>query len=48
MTNLVCQVPETFDVPQELEADLDASLAEADRGDTLSAAELLARLGRIT
>ena len=38
---------ETFDVPADLEADLQASIAEADRGDTITSEELLARLRRI-
>ena len=38
---------ETFDVPADLEAELQASIAEADRGDTITAEELLARLRRI-
>ena len=37
---------ETFDVPAELEADLQASLAEAERGETISSQELFARLRR--
>ena len=38
---------EMFDVPADLEADLQASIAEADRGDTITSEELLARLRRI-
>ena len=38
---------ETFDIPADLEADLQASIDEADRGDTITAEELLARLRRI-
>lgn len=38
---------ETFEVPADLEADLQASLAEAERGDTISSEELFARLRRI-
>ena len=38
---------ETFDVPADLEAELQASIAEADRGDTITSEELLARLRRI-
>ena len=37
---------ESFAVPAELEPELLASLAEADRGETLSADELLNRLRR--
>jgi hypothetical protein len=35
---------ETFEIPSELEAELLESLAQADRGETLSADELLRRL----
>ena len=38
---------EAFDVPAELEADLEASIAEVQRGDTISSDELFARLRRI-
>ena len=38
---------ETFDIPADLEPDLQASIDEADRGDTITAEELLARLRRI-
>jgi hypothetical protein len=38
---------ETFELPSELEAELVASIAEADRGETISAAELFERLRRI-
>ena len=38
---------ETFDVPADLEADLQASLAQAARGETLTSEELFARLRRI-
>ena len=38
---------ETFDVPAELEADLQASIAEAGRGETITSEELFARLRRI-
>ena len=38
---------ETFELPPELEAELAASIAEADRGETISAAELFDRLRRI-
>ena len=37
----------TFELPPELEAELVASIAEADRGEVISAAELLERLRRI-
>jgi len=38
---------ETFEVPPELEAELLESIAQADRGETISADELLKRLRRI-
>lgn len=38
---------ETFEVPAELVSELEASYAEADRGETISAAELFERLRRI-
>jgi diadenosine tetraphosphate (Ap4A) HIT family hydrolase len=38
---------ETFEVPPELEAELSESIAEADRGETISADELLKRLRRV-
>jgi hypothetical protein len=37
---------ETFEVPPELEAELLESIAEADRGETISAEELIERLRR--
>jgi len=46
VTILVREMSETFEVPPELEADLLESMAEADRGDTISADELLQRLRR--
>ena len=36
-----------FEVPPELEADLVDSIAEADRGETISAEEMIERLRRI-
>ena len=39
---------DTFDVPTELEADLMESIAQADRGETISADEVIERLSRIT
>jgi len=39
---------ETFDIPADLEADLQASMAEAERGETIPAEQLFARLRRIT
>ena len=47
VTILVREAQETFEVPPELEAELLDSIAEADRGDTISADELLQRLRRI-
>ena len=38
---------ETFDVPADLEADLQASIAEAARSETITSEELFARLRRI-
>lgn len=47
VTVLAREMDETFDVPPEMEAELLTSIAEADRGDTISAVELLTRLRRI-
>jgi hypothetical protein len=47
VTILAREVDETFEVPPELEAELQASIAEADRGETISADELIERLRRI-
>ena len=47
VTVLARDSDETFDLPPELEAELAASIAEADRGEIISAAELLERLRRI-
>ena len=44
---LAREADETFDVPPELEAELLESIAQADRGETISADELLVRLRRI-
>lgn len=41
------EADETFEVPPELEAELLESIAEADRGETISADELIARLRQI-
>ena len=46
VTILARETDETFSVPPELEAELLESIAEADRGDTISADELLSRLRR--
>ena len=47
VTLLVREAEETFEVPRELEAELLESIAEADRGETISAEELIERLRRI-
>ena len=47
VTVLAREVDETFDVPPELEVELLESIAQADRGETISADELLERLRRI-
>lgn len=47
VTILAREADETFDIPAELEAELLESIAEADRGETISAAELIERLRRI-
>lgn len=47
VTVLSREADETFEVPAELEAELLASIAEADRGETISADELIERLRRI-
>jgi hypothetical protein len=46
VTVLARESEDTFEVPADLEADLIESLAEADRGETISADELLQRLRR--
>jgi hypothetical protein len=47
VTILAREADETFEVPPELEAELSESIAQADRGETISAEELLKRLRRI-
>jgi hypothetical protein len=47
VTILAREANETFEVPPELEAELLESMAEADRGETISADELIERLRRI-
>ena len=47
VTILAREADETFEVPPELEAELSASIADADRGETISADELIERLRRI-
>ena len=47
VTILAREADETFEVPPELEAELLESIAQADRGETISADELIERLRRI-
>lgn len=47
VTILAREADETFGVPPELEAELLESIAQANRGETLSADELIERLRRI-
>lgn len=47
VTVLARDTDETFELPPELEAELAASIAEADRGEIVSAAVLFERLRRI-
>ena len=47
VTILAREADETFEVPPELEAELLESIAQADRGETISAKEILERLRRI-
>ena len=47
VTILARESDETFEVPAELESELQASLEEGNRGETISAAELFERLRRI-
>ena len=46
VTILTRDADETFEVPPELEAELLESIAEADRGETISGEEVLAKLAR--
>ena len=46
VTVLARDTGKTFDLPPELEAELAASIAEAERGETITAAELFERLRR--
>ena len=46
VTILAREADETFEIPPELEAELSESIAEADRGETLPAADLIERLRR--
>jgi hypothetical protein len=47
VTVLARDSKESFDLPPELEAELAAAIAEAGRGETVSAEELFKRLRRI-
>jgi hypothetical protein len=47
VTVLAREADETFEVPPELEPELLESLAQAARGETISAEEMLERLRRI-
>ncbi len=47
VTILARETDETFEVPPELEAELLESIAQANRGETISAEEVLKRLRRI-
>ena len=47
VTILAREADETFEVPPELEAELLESIAQADRGETISAEQMLERLRRI-
>ena len=46
VTILAREADETFEVPPDLEAQLLESIAQADRGDTISVDEMLERLRR--
>ena len=48
VTIIARDTEDTFEVPPELEAELLESIAQADRGETLSADEVIERLRRIT
>ena len=47
VTILAREADETFEVPPELEAELLESIAQANRGESISAEKMLERLGRI-
>ena len=47
VTILARDADDTFEVPPELEAELLESMAQADRGETISADEVIERLRRI-
>jgi len=48
VTVLAREEDETFDIPAELEAELNESLAEAARGETVSADEVLRRIRKVS
>jgi hypothetical protein len=48
VTIIARDAEETFELPPELEAELLESIAQADRGETISADEVITRLRRIT
>jgi hypothetical protein len=48
VTIIARDAEETFEVPPELEAELLESIAQADRGETISADEVIERLRRVT
>ena len=48
VTILAREADETFEVPSELEAELQESLSQAERGETISAKEMIERLRRFT
>ena len=47
VTILARESDETFEVPPDLEVELSESIAQAERGETISAEEVLRRLRRI-
>jgi len=47
VTVLARESVETFDIPPDLEVELQASMDEIERGETITAAELFERLRRI-
>ena len=47
VTVLARESVETFDIPPDLEIELQASMEEIERGETITAAELFERLRRI-
>ena len=47
VTVLARESVETFDIPPDLEVELQASMDEIERGETITAAELFERLRRV-